>query len=337
MARSRAWTWIAILLVGAGAACSTAVPGRPAGPHVAATPVPRAAAESPAPSATPAYPPYYIESLRATSHPGGKLDVGAVLGRGSGFTKYRITWPSAGSTMTGSLSMPDGDGPFPVVVAGHGHITADRYWVGQDSWLFGDPLVPAGFIAVYPDYPGHAGSGPEPDGFPALVGDAVTVMDLVGSLTTLPKADTSRIAMIGHSNGGGVGLLMLVSDPRVKAYALFAPNSSDNRDPARKWWLRNGEGGPLGDPEQNPDGYRHISPRWYFEAGQAPVLIVHGTADGSVPGAWSDATYAALQAAGVKSRLVWIPGAQHDFVAGELAQANQEAKAWISSSLGTPG
>src|SRR5919201_450092 len=181
MARSRAWTWIAILLVGAGAACSTAVPGRPAGPHVAATPVPRAAAESPAPSATPAYPPYYIESLRATSHPGGKLDVGAVLGRGSGFTKYRITWPSAGSTMTGSLSMPDGDGPFPVVVVGHGHITAD------------------------PDYPGHAGSGPEPDGFPALVGDAVTVMDLVGSLTTLPKADTSRIAMIGHSNGGGVG------------------------------------------------------------------------------------------------------------------------------------
>ena len=39
-------------------------------------------------------------------------------------------------------------------------------------------------------------------------------MDLIGSLSTLPQADTRRVSVAGHSNGGGVAELVMVVDSR---------------------------------------------------------------------------------------------------------------------------
>src|SRR6202011_3269727 len=195
-----------------------------------------AAAASPSPSPEPSYPPYYIESLRRLAHSGGAIQLGAQMFRGAGFTKSHMSWPSQGQVMTGTISMPDGPGPFPVVIVNHGHIPADRYWVGQDSGIFGDPMAAHGFISLAPNYPGYAGSGQLDPVYPSIIGEAIADMDVVSSLTSLPQADTSRVAMMGHSNGGGVSLLISVIDKRVKAFALFAPVSSDMADNARKWW-----------------------------------------------------------------------------------------------------
>ena len=114
-----------------------------------------AAAPSPSPSPEPSYPPYYIESLRKLPHPGA-IQVGAQMFRGAGFTKSHMSWPSQGQVMTGTISMPDGPGPFPVVIVNHGHIPVSRYWIGQDSGIFGDPMAAHGFISLAPNYPGYA-------------------------------------------------------------------------------------------------------------------------------------------------------------------------------------
>jgi dipeptidyl aminopeptidase/acylaminoacyl peptidase len=286
-----------------------------------------------APTPEPTYPPYFIESLRKRPPAGGALEVGARMFRGSGFTKYHMAWPSAGRRMTGTISMPDGPGPFPVVVVVHGYIPASRYWIGQDSGIFGDPLASHGFISVAPNYPGYAGSEPGDPDLPNLVATTVTVSDLVSSLDSLPGADTSRVGLIGHSNGGGVGLLALVTDSRIKAFALVAPVSSDMADNARKWWLANGSQGLLGTPDQDADGYAHVSPRNYFAAGQAPVLFLQGTADEEIPAAWTNASIAALQAAQVKTGVNWFPGGHHDLVGSQLAAADAAAEAWIRAAL----
>ena len=329
--------WLAGLLALAmgAAACSGSAPGaaRPAAvaSHPAAsTPAPATAAPSP----TPRLPPYYIESLRARSYPGGKLTIGEQMAWGAGYTKYHMSWPSGGQTMTGTISLPDGQGPFPVVVVNHGFIPPERYWIGQDSGIFGDPMAAHGFISVAPNWPGYAGSGPAPADVPSLVGEVVTALDLVSSVGTLPQADMGRVAFVGHSNGGGISQLAMVVDPRVKAVVLHGPISSDMVDNARKWWVQRPDGVQgIGPPDANPDGYRHLSPRNYFEAGQPPVLIVQGTSDHTIPAEWTNATYAALQQKGVESRLLWFPGADHDFVGSDLAGAVAAQEDWIRRAL----
>jgi dienelactone hydrolase len=281
-------------------------------------------------------PPYYIEALRARRYPGGRLALGPPLRRGAGFTVYRMSWPSGGQTMTGSIEIPTGRGPFPVVLVAHGYVAPAAYVVGLDSWRYGDALAAHGFIVAAPDYPDHAGSGPGPTGMPAVVGIAVTALDLVSSLRTLRQVDARHLAVLGHSQGGGVALLAMVIDPRIRAVVLFAPDSSDMADNARRWWAGNpAAAGPLGTPNQNPAGYAHISPRRYFRRGQPPVLLVQGTADEQIPAAWTRATYRALRRAGVKTRLVWIPGAPHIMAGADLAAENAAAEAWIRQALGS--
>jgi dipeptidyl aminopeptidase/acylaminoacyl peptidase len=320
----------------AAAACSsgqTAAQPRHTPP---ATPTPPAtAARTPAPAPTPQLPPYAIESLRARAYPGGQLTLGDQMSRGAGFTKYHMSWPSNGQTMTGTISLPDGPGPFPVVVVNHGFIPPERYWIGQDSGIFGDPMAAHGFISVAPNWPGYSGSGPAPADLPQIVGQLVTALDLVTAVSALPQADKSRIAFVGHSNGGGISELAMVVDPRIRAVVLQAPVSTDMADNARMWWVQRPDSlAGLGTPDSNPDGYRHLSPRNYLASWEPPVLIVQGTVDHTIPAAWTSATYTALQQAGIESKLMWVPGGDHDLVGANLDSAVSAQEAWIRHAFG---
>jgi uncharacterized protein len=327
------------------AACSGPLSSpRPTGSPASRTAGARPPSSTPTPPPTtvptPALPAYYIESLRARSYPGGKLQIGEeITCRGysrcpSGERTYRMSWPSNGQTMTGWIAMPGGPGPFPVVVVNHGFIPPERYGEGQDSLIFGEPMAAHGFIAVGPHWPGYLGSGPAPPDLPSIVGQVVTALDLVSSLASLPQADTTRIAFVGHSNGGGISEIAMVVDPRIKAVVLHGPVSSDMADNARKWWVNRPEQlGSIGSPDSNAEGYSHLSPRNYFQATESPVLIIQGTSDHTIPREWTEATYAALQQKGVQSRLDWVQGADHDFGPADLASAVADQEAWIRASL----
>jgi dipeptidyl aminopeptidase/acylaminoacyl peptidase len=295
-----------------------------------AAPASPAAVAGPSPAALP---PYYIEALRQLPRPGGQIAIGERMFRGAGFTKSHMSWPSQGQTMTGTISMPDGPGPFPVVIVNHGHIPKERYWIGQDSGIFGDPLASHGFIALAPNYPGYSGSGTLDPSYPGIVATTVANMDLVSSLPSLPKADPARVAMMGHSNGGGVSLLMSVIDPRVKTFVLFAPVSSDMADNARKWWAKGGSMGAAPAPDAAPDVYQHISPRTYFSAQTPPMLFLQGTADQDIPAEWTNASVQALKDKGAATDLVWYPGARHDMVGSDLNDAVARAERWIRTHL----
>jgi dipeptidyl aminopeptidase/acylaminoacyl peptidase len=327
---------LAAILASAAVACSAPPQAAKPTPGVSPTTSPSwspSAAPGASPSPADALPPYYIESLRRASYPGGRIEIGERMLRGGGFTKYRIRWPSQGQVMTGTLSLPDGPGPFPVVIVNHGFIPANRYWVGQDSGIFGDPMAAHGMISLAPDYPGYAGSGQLDPALPTLVATVVSVMDLISSLPSLPQADPARVAMMGHSNGGGVSLMLSVVDPRVKALALFAPISSDMADNAKKWW-RGPTRGSVPSPEEAPDAYRHMSPRFYFNASTPPAIFLQGTLDEDIPAEWTNATIQALRDKGVEALVTWYPGARHDMVGADLADAGARAESFIRAHLG---
>src|SRR5256714_6313439 len=165
-------------------ACSQ--PPTAAPPRLAPTPAARPGATiAPTPIPTPPLPANYLESLRGRNRHAGQITVGEPMWRGSGFTKLQVSWTSGGQTMTGTISLPDGAGPFPVVVVNHGFIPPERYWIGQDSGIFGDPMAAHGFISVAPNCPGYSGSGPAPADLPSIVGQVATALDPVSSLSTL--------------------------------------------------------------------------------------------------------------------------------------------------------
>ncbi len=322
---------VAIVLITACSSGATA-----SGPAVRATAtssLPPAAAPLSTPLPTPSLP-FYIEALRARPPVAGRIEIGEVMWRGQGFTKSHVKWTSGGQPMTGTISMPDGGGPFPVVVVNHGHIPPERYWIGQDSGIFGDPMAAHGFISIAPNYVGYNGSGEGESGLQPNEQIAITVMDLISSLGSLPQADPARIAVVGHSQGGGVSQILMVIDPRIKAVVLHAPVSSDEAENAVRRHERTGSWPSLGDPSQNPEAYMHISPRAYFAQRQPPALLVQGTLDHTIPAAHTQGTFDALQRAGVESRLLWIPGGDHDLVGADLATAVEAQEAWIRKALG---
>jgi len=315
-------------------ACSTQPAASTLTPAATPTPIPAVANPAPTPTPTPALPANYLESLRVHPRPGGQVTVGDLMWRGPGFAKYHVSWPSGGQTMTGTISLPDGGGPFPVVVVNHGHIASDSYWIGQDSGIFGDPMAAHGFISIAPNYPNYSGSGPGAPGLTTNQQIAVVDMDLASSLASLPQADPNRLAVVGHSQGGGVSQILLVVDPRFKAVVLHAPVSSDEAENARRLHDRNGTWPAAGDPAQNADYYAHASPRNYFAAGEAPVLLVQGTLDHTIPAAHTQGTYDALTAKGVEAQLKWIQGGDHDLVGANLEAAVAAQEAWIRKALG---
>jgi dipeptidyl aminopeptidase/acylaminoacyl peptidase len=262
------------------------------------------------------------------------LTVGAFLGSGSGYVKRAVTWSSMGSTMTGVLDIPNGPGPFAVVIVNHGYIPESQYYVGEDSAKYADPLAAAGFVTVSPDYPGYAGSGPAPAELPSIIGQAIAGMDLITALATVPQADTHRIAAIGHSNGGGVALILAAADDRVRAAVLYAPVSSNMLDNARRLWGDSHAIGQLPDPFLDATPYLLMSPRFHLPRSGPPTLIMQGTRDDNIPAPWTEATTAALQEAGIRTQFVSFTGAAHNFVGSDLIRANHLAIDWLHGAFG---
>ncbi|MGH2794158.1 MAG: alpha/beta hydrolase family protein, partial [Actinomycetota bacterium] len=124
------------------------------------------------------------------------------------------------------------------------------------------------------------------------------------------------------SMGGGVAYNAAVVRPDlVDAVVVFASVSSDVVDNFNRWIRREGERRELaeqiskkyGSPEGNPEFWRNVSPRSFFDRVEVPFVIHHGTSDDSCPIAWSEETVGAMKAAGVDVRYFVYQGEEHAF------------------------
>lgn len=288
---------------------------------------------SPAPRATAVpLPPYAIATLRERPRASGRITIGSAIGPGPGYAKYHVSWISDGDTMTGVLDIPSGTGRFPVVLVNHGYAPVSQYTEGLDTAPYADPMASAGFLTISPAYPGYLGSGPGATNVPSIVGEAISDLDLISELPTLPQADPTRVAVAGHSNGGGVAEILMAADPGLRAAVLYAPVSSDMADNASKWWVHTPGGtGGVPDPAADPAAYQLMSPRSWFDSTTPPALIMQGTSDPEIPADWTAATVQALQSAGAHVQFVSFPGAMHIFGGADLSRANSLAIDWLRS------
>ncbi|MDL5205143.1 alpha/beta fold hydrolase [Streptomyces sp. ALI-76-A] len=267
--------------------------------------------------------PVSIPGLIQREHRGSGLELGAVLARTDAYTSHRVTYEANGLTISGLLNIPTGRGPFPALVLAHGYIDPAVYTTGRGLAREQDLLARDGYVVLHTDYRNHAGSDDDPDNDVNLrLGYTEDVIGAVKALRSSgrPEIDGERIGLLGRSMGGGVVYNTLVVAPGlVDAAVVFAPVSS--RPAENVDHFQRGEGDPVvagieaahGTPEENPRFWREVSPITYVDRVTEPLLIHHGTADGTCPLTWTRQTVAAFERAGKDVQLRTYEGEGHTF------------------------
>jgi dipeptidyl aminopeptidase/acylaminoacyl peptidase len=268
---------IVVLLTLAGLAPAPTT-AQDATPPVTATPDPYAALT--------------INSLLTRPYGGGAVTIQQTMSISPEFIRYLIMYPSDDLTIYGFMNVPQGTGPFPVVIAVHGYVNPAGYGTLDYTTRYADDLARAGFLVLHPNLRGYWPSDDGPD--PVRVGMAVDVLNLValvrqtgGQPGALELANPDAIGLWGHSMGGGISLRAITVDPAVRAAVLYGAMSGDeqkNYEKIREWSGGQRGGFELSTPAED---LRRIGPVYYLDLIQAAVSIHHGSADDTVPPAWS--------------------------------------------------
>jgi pimeloyl-ACP methyl ester carboxylesterase len=121
-----------------------------------------------------------------------------------------IMFQSSGERLNGLLYVAAGAGSHPVVLLLHGNPGNER------NLDLAQAVRRAGYTVLYFDYRGNWGSGGTFSRAHALE-DVVAALRWVRSAPVAAqfRIDTSRVALVGHSMGGWLALMVAASDPKV--------------------------------------------------------------------------------------------------------------------------
>ncbi len=126
--------------------------------------------------------------------------------------------------LAGTLSLPNGEGPFPAVVliSGTGHNTrAEDVWGHKVFLVLADALTRNGFAVLRYDKRGVGGSTGDYDA--ATTADFTSdARAAVGWLKTQPRIDATRVGVLGHSEGGIIAPAVAATDKSVAFVVMIA-------------------------------------------------------------------------------------------------------------------
>lgn len=219
----------------------------------------------------------------------------------------------------GELRLPDGEGPYPVVVVIHGGCWLAEYDLGYISGL-ADALTGAGVATWSIEY---RRVGDEGGGWPGTFQDVADGVDHLQEIASKYNLDLDRVAAVGHSAGGHLALWLagrkwLDGDDPLRGEAPLALNGvvalAGITDLAA-YSAPEGCGAavePLlgGDPADVGDRLQRGSPILLVPFGITQILVI-GELDPIVPKAQATSFVEAALQMGDRVQVVEIAGAGH--------------------------
>jgi dipeptidyl aminopeptidase/acylaminoacyl peptidase len=238
------------------------------------------------------------------------------------------------------LFLPQGEGPFPVVVTGHGGPEAQwRPWYSQGFGPLTQHLVARGYAVAAPNVRGSSGYGKRYEHLDDVELRLDSVRDLASLhawLAARPEIDGSRAAVYGRSYGGYMVLAALAFQPELWAagiefvgisnLATFLEHTSEYRRAARER--------EYGSLARDRDFLERASPANRVDAIRAPLFIEHGRNDPRVPVGESEQIHRLLTEKGVRCELVVYEDEGHTIEKlGNRVDAFERAVAFLDEVL----
>lgn len=220
-------------------------------------------------------------------------------------------------TVSGVINVPDGRGPFPVIVMFRGFVESQNYFLGEGTQPAGEYFAKNGFITIAPDFLGFGDSDPAAnDPFESRFQTYPTALTLFKSISGIQNWNQKNIFVWAHSNGGQIALETMeilghkyptalwapVSKPFPYSILFFTDSPGDYGKTLRK---------ALADFEDNYDADLY-SIHMYWDRIKAPIQLNQGSKDESVPQAWSDLLEETLKGLDVNINYIVYPGNDHN-------------------------
>ncbi|MBN1583072.1 MAG: S9 family peptidase, partial [Anaerolineae bacterium] len=254
--------------------------------------------------------------LQAGSAPGGRRR-----------QQFRFTSEN-GDQIQGWLSVPDGAGPFPMILHTHGGPTSvktDAFMPTEQAWL------DHGFAFASINYHGSVTFGQDfKKSIWGNLGD-LEVQDMAAAYRWLVDqgvADPKAVFLTGGSYGGYLTLQAIGRRPKLWAGGMAVVAIADWKlmyeDQAET--LRGYQRGLFGGtPEETPEATASASPISYAEQIAAPILVIQGRNDTRCPARQMIAYEEKLRALGKPITVHWFDAGH-----GSRAQEQQiEHQEWM--------
>jgi len=183
------------------------------------------------------------------------------------------------------LTLPEGEGPFPVVVNIHGGPESQYRPSFSPVTQY---LVSAGYAVLAPNVRGSTGYGKAYTHLDDVEKRMDSVADIdaaAGWLADHPKVDADRVVAMGGSYGGFMTLAALTEYPErwaagvdivgIANFVTFLENTGE--------WRRELREAEYGSLAEDREFLESISPINKIENIRAPLLVLHGANDPRVP------------------------------------------------------
>lgn len=271
---------------------------------------------------------YTFENLKNTKFPESKITFGEKIDETNDYVSQMFYFevpekPDSLNTLkvSGLANIPKKDGNYPVIVMFRGYIPKETYKSGAGSQPSAKVLAKNGFITLAPDFLGY---GESASASATLFEDRfqtyTTALTLLNSLSSLKEigADTTKIGIWGHSNGGQIALSALaingvnyptvlwapVSKPFPYSILFYTDETDDHGKALRK---------SLSLFEKDYDT-ELFSPANYYNWIKAPIQIHQGTGDQEVLPFWTDELVETLKKDNIGVTYFKYQGADHNLL-----------------------